>query len=75
MADITNVAERLRLVRSARRKFLRMWTIDRVMIDPLVDRVAEDLSQDGRVQTSASFRGAGPHGAVEDLDTPRTDKS
>ena len=42
--EIASVAERLRLVRRARRKFLRLWAIDQSMIEPLVDRVAEDLS-------------------------------
>jgi hypothetical protein len=42
--EIAAVAERLRLVRSARRKFLRLWAIDQSMIEPLVDRVAADLS-------------------------------
>ena len=41
--DIAAVAERLRLVRGARRKFLRLWAIDRSMIDPMVDRLAVDL--------------------------------
>jgi hypothetical protein len=41
--DIGAVAERLRLVRRARRKFLRLWAIDRSMIDPLVDRLVIDL--------------------------------
>ena len=43
--DIASVAERLRLVRGARGKFLRLWAIDRSMIDPLVDRLALDLMQ------------------------------
>ena len=41
--DIATVAERLRLVRGAKQKFLRLWAIDRSMIDPLVDRLAADL--------------------------------
>ena len=44
VSDMAAVAERLRLVRAARRRFLRMWTIDRTMVDPLVDRLAADLS-------------------------------
>ena len=42
-ADIATVAERLRMVRQARRKFLKMWAIDRSLVDPLVDRLAADL--------------------------------
>jgi hypothetical protein len=37
------VAERLRLVRAARRKFLRLWAIEQAMVEPLLDRVAADL--------------------------------
>ena len=44
MGDIAMVAERLRLVRKARRKFLRMWEIEQKLIDPLVERLAEDLA-------------------------------
>jgi hypothetical protein len=46
IGDVTEVVERLRLVRQARRKFLRMWAIDRSLVDPLVDRVAADLGED-----------------------------
>ena len=45
--EIASVAERLRLVRVARRKFLRLWAIDQSMIEPLVDRVAADLNTPG----------------------------
>lgn len=38
------VAERLRLVRRARKKFLRMWAIDQALVDPLLERVAHDLA-------------------------------
>ena len=41
--DLATVAERLRMVRQARRKFLRLWAIDRSLVDPLVDRLAADL--------------------------------
>ena len=41
--DLATVAERLRMVRQARRKFLKMWAIDRSLVDPLVDRLAADL--------------------------------
>ena len=44
MGDMAAVAERLRLVRSARRKFLRMWAIDRALVEPLLDRMAADLA-------------------------------
>jgi hypothetical protein len=41
--DLASVADRLRLVQEARRKFLRLWAIDHSMIDPLVDRLVVDL--------------------------------
>ena len=41
--DMAAVAERLRLVRAARRKFLRLWAIEQEMVEPLLDRVAADL--------------------------------
>ena len=47
VGDMAAVAERLRLVREARRRFLKMWAIDRTMVDPLVDRLAADLANDG----------------------------
>ena len=46
IGDIATVAERLRLVREARRRFLKMWAIDRSLVDPMVDRVAADLGDD-----------------------------
>jgi hypothetical protein len=50
IGEMADVAERLRLVREARRKFLRMWAIDRSLVDPLVDRLAADL-EDPAVST------------------------
>ena len=44
MRDMAAVAEELRVVRSARRRFLHLWAIERAMIDPLVDRLAADLA-------------------------------
>jgi hypothetical protein len=43
VSDMAAVAERLRLVRAARRKFLRLWAIEQAMVEPLLDRVAADL--------------------------------
>ena len=43
VGDVAAVAERLRLVRAARRKFLRLWAIEQALVGPLIDRVAEDL--------------------------------
>jgi hypothetical protein len=43
--DMAAVAERLRMVRRARRKFLRLWTIERAMVDPLLDRLHRAVAE------------------------------
>ncbi len=48
MRDLSIVMENLRAVREARRKFLRMWRVERDVINPMLDRMAEDL-QDATV--------------------------
>ena len=78
MADIAAVAERLRLVRGARRKFMRLWAIDRTMIDSLVDRLAIDLG--GHASSPLPLDGgAGAGGAEQDSaahpDAPPVDES
>ena len=45
--DMAAVAERLRLVRAARRKFLRLAAIEQTMVEPLLDRLAADLGAGG----------------------------
>ena len=47
MRDMAEVAERLRLVRKASRRFLRLWAVDQAMVEPLVDRLADDLERSG----------------------------
>ena len=47
MRDMAAVAERLRLVRGARHKFLRLHAIEQAMVEPLVDRLAADLAAVG----------------------------
>jgi hypothetical protein len=39
------VAERLRLVRRARRKFLQLWAIDRAVVDPLIDQLHRAVAE------------------------------
>jgi hypothetical protein len=77
--DIVSVAERLRLVRGARGKFLRLWAIDRSMIDPLVDRLALDL-MDTSISHPPAEAGPGPAGqtgqdSVTHPDAPVVDES
>ena len=64
MGDLAAVAERLRLVRRARRKFLRLWAIDQALVEPLLDRVQADIASDPDDPT-------GPPLQAPD---PRTDK-
>ena len=70
--EIAAVAERLRLVRSARRKFLRLWAIDQSMIEPLVDRVAADLSGPDEGPDEGPEKG---HPGLEHPDAPPPDES
>jgi hypothetical protein len=65
--DIAAVAERLRMVRGARGKFLRLWSIEQSMIDPLVDRLALDLMDPPLSQppAEAGADAAGPAGQAE----------
>ena len=44
MGDMAAVAERLRMVRAARRRFLKLWAIEQAMVEPLLDRLAADLA-------------------------------
>ena len=69
--DIGTVAERLRMVRQARRKFLKLWAIDRSLIDPLVDRLAEDLRTAPPSQPAAAAPGLDPDGAASPPSPPR----
>lgn len=43
--DLAGVAERLRAVKTAQRRFLRLWGIEQAMINPLLDRMADDLEK------------------------------
>jgi len=71
MGDLAGIAERLRVVKRAHRRFLRLWDIERALIDPLVERVAAELdssSGDGDVDAEAL---AGPATAITDNNAPR----
>ena len=74
--EIAAVAERLRLVRGARRKFLRMWAIDHTMIDPLVDRLVVDLGDLPPSQPPAEAGAGWPEqDTATDSDAPVVDES
>ena len=58
MGDLVNVAERLRAVKRAQRRFLRMWDIERAVIDPLIDRLAAAM-ECGRARAGPRARSPG----------------
>jgi hypothetical protein len=44
MNDLAEVAQRLRIVREAHRRFLALHAVEVSVIEPVLDRVAEDLN-------------------------------
>lgn len=48
MRDLSAVAEQLRAVRAAERRFLRLWAraaVEQAIVMPALDRVADDLRE------------------------------
>ena len=45
MRDLTSVAKQLRIVRNARRKFLELWKVEKELINPVLDRMADELRE------------------------------
>ena len=45
MRDLSVVVENLRLVQRARRRFMELWAVEQDYINPMLDRMAEDLQQ------------------------------
>ncbi len=45
MRDLSVVVEKLRLVQRARRRFMELWTLEKDYIDPMLDRMEEDLQR------------------------------
>ena len=43
MRDLSSVVESLRRVQQARRRFLELWKLEQDVINPMLDRMAEDL--------------------------------
>jgi hypothetical protein len=43
MRDLSIVMEDLRRVREARRRFMQLWRVERDVINPMLDRMADDL--------------------------------
>ena len=64
MGDLAGIAERLRVVKLARRRFLRLWNIERAFIDPLVERVAAELDAPGNGDESLAGAATAVSGAI-----------
>ena len=64
MRDLTMVANQLRRVRRAQRKFLRMWAMEQALILPALDRVAADLDGAAAQKPSADSSAALDAGAA-----------
>lgn len=45
MRDLSVVMESLRLVQRARRRFTELWALEKDVINPMLDRMADDLQQ------------------------------
>ena len=45
MRDLSSVVEGLRLVQRARKRFLELWSLEKDVIDPMLDRMADDLQE------------------------------
>ena len=45
MRDLSSVVEGLRLVRRARKRFLDLWSLEKDVINPMLDRMADDLQE------------------------------
>ena len=45
MRDLSSVLEDLRLVQRARRRFLELWNLEKDVINPMLDRMADDLQE------------------------------
>jgi hypothetical protein len=69
MGDLAGIAQRLRAVKLAQRRFLRLWDIERAFIDPLIERVAAEL--DGSTGDADTETLAGTTTAVTDKASPR----
>ena len=60
MPDLASVAERLRVIQQAHRRFMRLWHLEEIFVGPSVlDRVAADVTK--LEPTGGSFE-AGGHG-------------
>jgi hypothetical protein len=56
LSEMSDVAERLRQVRAARQRFLRLWVVEQALILPGLDRIAADICGDREVRLSTTLR-------------------
>ena len=71
MGDLAGIAERLRVVKRAHRRFLRLWDIERALIDPLVERVAAELDGASGAPDVDAEHLAGTATAITESSAPR----
>jgi hypothetical protein len=43
--ELGNVVETLRLVQASRKRFLELWSVEKDYINPMLDRMADDLAR------------------------------
>ncbi len=60
MRDLSVVVENLRLVQRARRRFMELWALERDYIEPMLDRMAEDLRRVTAAAAAAAREGNDP---------------
>ena len=66
MRDLSVVVESLRLVQRARRRFMELSALERDCINPMLDRMADDLQQASAATAAGSAtrdEGDGPAGS------------
>ena len=54
--ELGNVVEALQTVQHARKRFLELWSVEKDYINPMLDRMADDLARvtsDGRDETGS----------------------
>ena len=55
MRELSGIADKLRLVQQAKRRFIELWAVEDSYVNPMLDRMADEL-----LETLA------PDGAAED---------
>ncbi len=66
MRDLSVVMENLRLVRRARRRFIELSAVEKNCINPMLDRMADDLQQAASLNTENALAGLNPPGVSDE---------